>query len=420
MNLARAATQTWLGDGGSGGNGTWSTSTDWSPNTWMAGNIALFGGTAGTVTVGTQTAGGLIFNVGGYTLQSGTLTLNAGTSINTATGNTTISAVLTGTNGFAKDGAGTLTLTGTNTFTGGITLDAGILAISVGNNLGAAPGASTTQVTFAGNSTFQLGNNNLVANRAIVINSGVTGTFDTGTNTGSGVQGVISGAGALAKVGAGTLTLAGTNTYTGGTTISAGTLTITADANLGDAGGALTLNGGTLASAQTAGITMTRTINVGSAGGTIQLNNKTATSGSNKITLGTTGQLTGSGALTLNNAGLLSIGAANTGFSGNWTLNGGTVELTNNQAAGTGSITVNSGAELSTLGSQITNALTLNGGVISWDYYSGSGNYQGPITLQSGGGGTVSLTNFYATGNNVASHMSSAARSAATSPARAA
>ena len=142
---------------------------------------------------------------------------------------------------------------------------------------------------------------------------------------------------------------------------------------------------------------MTRTIATGTTGGTIQLNNGAPSSGNNKITLSTTGQITGSGPLTLTNNGLLSIGAANTGYSGNWTLNGGVLELTNANAAGSGSITVNAGAELTTLGSQITNALFLNGGRIGWDFFSGSGDYQGPVTLQAGGG-IVSLVNFYGTG----------------------
>ena len=624
--------QTWLGDSGNGGQGTWGTGTDWSPNNWVAGNIAVFGGTGGTVTVGTQTASGLTFNVGGYTLGSATagmLTLNTGSIITTTTGlttfastlnlagaagvtltktgsgtlalttsngslgaaanpavwtvtggtyngstglfdsilsvgagnnlgaapttattqlildagtlqitgtalapaigatrtiqvnaaggaivdstgnpfqgaitdsagsgsslylsntsgtsafsgiisgagsltwngagtlsltgtntymggtvvnagtvqvsadsnlgatgtgaaaltlnggtltstsgvslarpitlganggtfsdgsgTTTLSGAISGTGSLTWSGAGTLLLTGANPFTGGINLSAGTLAINTGGNLGAAT-ITPPQITFTGNSTFQLGNNNLLATRGFAINSGVTATFDTGTNTGSGVLGGISGAGALNKIGAGTLTLSGANTYAGGTTLTTGALAFVTDASLGAAGGAVNFNGGTLASSQTAAVTMTRTFATGTIGGTIQLDGKTPTSGNNKLTLGTTGQITGSGPLTVTNNGLLSIGAANTGYSGNWTLNGGVVELTNNQGGGTGSFTVNSGAELSTLGSQISNALTLNGGTVSWDYYSGSGNYQGPVTLL-GGGGTVSLISFYA------------------------
>src|SRR3546814_17312197 len=50
------------------------------------------------------------------------------------------------------------------------------------------------------------------------------GTFLTDAGTTLTVSGLISGAGTLAKAGAGTLTLTGDNNHTGGTTITAGTL----------------------------------------------------------------------------------------------------------------------------------------------------------------------------------------------------
>ena len=65
------------------------------------------------------------------------------------------------------------------------------------------------------------------------------------------ISGVRSGAGNLIKQGSGTLILSGSNTNTGKIGISAGTVSITADNNLGaDPGSAvsdfITLNGGTL------------------------------------------------------------------------------------------------------------------------------------------------------------------------------
>ena len=63
----------------------------------------------------------------------------------------------------------------------------------------------------------------------VQIDTGVTLTFgDANDNT---ISGVISGAGNLTKVGAGTQTLSGTNTYTGDTTISAGTIKLTGNLN---------------------------------------------------------------------------------------------------------------------------------------------------------------------------------------------
>ena len=51
---------------------------------------------------------------------------------------------------------------------------------------------------------------------------------------------------ALAKAGAGSLTLSGANTYSGGTIVNAGTLTLGASNVLADAG-AVTVTGGTFA-----------------------------------------------------------------------------------------------------------------------------------------------------------------------------
>jgi len=60
---------------------------------------------------------------------------------------------------------------------------------------------------------------------------------------------VISGAGALTKLGAGTLTLSGANTYTGATTINAGQIKLDGSAP----GSAFTVNGGILSGGGTVG-----------------------------------------------------------------------------------------------------------------------------------------------------------------------
>jgi hypothetical protein len=86
---ASGAPQVWAG-----GTGAWSTDINWTPNTWVPSNTAVFDNTPGTVTVGTQTAGGLTFNVGGYTLASGTLTMDTGSVITTSGGTTTLPSSL--------------------------------------------------------------------------------------------------------------------------------------------------------------------------------------------------------------------------------------------------------------------------------------------------------------------------------------
>src|SRR5204863_379921 len=115
-------------------------------------------------------------------------------------GNTTISGGLgNGAGGLTKTGAGTLTLTGNNTYTGTTTISAGILA--VGN--GGATGDISASANVVNNAALSFSRSNAVS-----------------------YGDVISGTGALAQAGGGTLTLTGNNTYSGTTTISAGTLSV--------------------------------------------------------------------------------------------------------------------------------------------------------------------------------------------------
>ncbi|MCA9471625.1 MAG: autotransporter domain-containing protein, partial [Nitrospira sp.] len=92
-----------------------------------------------------------------------------------------------------KQGTGTLTLSGANTYSGGTTVSAG---------------------TLRGTTTSLQGD---ITNNATV-------TFD---QAGSGTYaGILSGTGALTKTGTGTVMLSGANTYAGTTTISAGRLEV--------------------------------------------------------------------------------------------------------------------------------------------------------------------------------------------------
>src|SRR5262245_37668665 len=115
-----------------------------------------------------------------------------------------------------KIGNGTLTLSGTNTYSGGTAINGGVLAVSADSNLGAAAGG----LAFDGGTLRFLGS--FTTNRSVTLNGG--GTFDIGSFTSSALGGTISGTGGLTKTGAGALTLLGTNNYMGGTTVNAGIL----------------------------------------------------------------------------------------------------------------------------------------------------------------------------------------------------
>ena len=139
--------------------------------------------------------------------------------------NTTFSGSIGGNGGLVKSGSGMLTLTGNNSFTGGLVLDPGIVSITSDAALGAVPGiALRSNITFAANSTLQADGSFALSSEpqyrdrrrrhGHVRHQGYTLT----------IGGLISGSGGLAKAGSGTLVLCGSNTYTGGTTIAAGTL----------------------------------------------------------------------------------------------------------------------------------------------------------------------------------------------------
>jgi autotransporter-associated beta strand protein len=207
-----------------------------NPNTGKAGNLNL-GST--TLTLG-QNGGsaeysGVISGSGGLAkVGGGTQTLTAN---NTYTGSTTIAqgtlqlgnggtgggilgdvkdngslifnrsdsfafgGAISGSGELVKAGAGTLTLSGTNAYSGGTRVDAGILAGDTASLQG-----------------------NILDNAQVVFNQAADGTF----------AGSLSGSGSLVKDGAGTLTLAGANSYAGGTTISAGALAGDTDSLQGD------------------------------------------------------------------------------------------------------------------------------------------------------------------------------------------
>ncbi len=188
--------------------------------------------------------------------------------------NYTYGGTATGNLALAKGGAGMLTLTGGNTYTGTTTISAGTLQVGSGGGTGT------------------LGSGNVVNNAALVVNRTGTLTLDQ----------AISGTGSISKQGGGTLVLSGNNTYSGTTTISEGRLTIAHDNALGTTAGGTTVAGGATLALQ-GGITVAEpitSIGSGASVGTI-LN----LSGNNTLN----GNITKAGVTRFqSDAGLLTIG----------------------------------------------------------------------------------------------------------------
>ncbi len=425
--------------------------------TSTAGNISMTGflGTAnvtngnlvintsagnGTVTLNTPVGiSGVDFGLNALTVTSGTGTITLGTfsaqnwvTVNTISltgGAINSTAVMTSfttlnvTNSLAgifsgnltsvggalnKAGGGNLTLSGANTFAGGLNVRAGTVI------LGSATGAGAGLVTLgiAGDATSGTLNLNggsrdikslatagTAANQTIT--SSVTGGIlnYNGANT-SDFGGVITGTTAsftalTVNNASAILTLSGatSNTYTGATIVTAGTLNLgksgTANAI---AGGALNIGTGATVTytgastdmiANTAPVTVTGTgvLNLNGVSDTIGTLGLTATAGNNtQVTVG-------AGTLTLN--GTLSFTSGTTGTA---TISGGTLAL---GIAGTRSINVPLGTS-ATFDLDITSSITGAGSAMTAGSagrlrYSGStsNTYDGLTTVN--GGGTLLL-----------------------------
>ena len=234
---------------------------------------------------------------------------------NNTSGGLTISSVIAnngGSTALTKSGAGLLTLDNSNTFTGGVfanggrlTLaNAGALNSTVGSENAVTVGSGGT-LTLNGNSVVirSLSSNTITPGTAIVENASgtdVTLTIGNSANASSSFAGVIqNGAGigklALTKVGSGTLTLSGASTYSGDTTIAAGVVNIGNAASFGAS--KVLITGGSRINV-VGGLTYANDINVGAA---LQLQNpQVAASSPTSASAATySGQLTGSGSITL-------------------------------------------------------------------------------------------------------------------------
>ena len=276
---------TWRGDGV---NNFWDTNTNnpvWA-NTGT--NVAFWNGDSVTFNDSGSNNVPVVLNA---TNQPAALEVNASHNYTFAgAGN------IAGVTGLQKDGSGTLTLLTTNTYLGPTVINNG--TVQVGN----------------GSISGSLGAGNITNNATLIFNQPDNNT----------ITGTINGSGGVVKSGAGMLTLAANNFYSGGTTISNGTLAITADPNLGAAGGPLNFAGGTLAVTSAGIFTLAnRPVQLAAGGGTLSLAN----------TLTVSNIIAGPGALTLGGGGTLILTASNT-YAGATTVNGGLLQIDNGSATG--------------------------------------------------------------------------------------
>lgn len=302
---------------------------------------------------------------GSLTIQNGakTLGLVLASDGNFDTGAATtlaISSIISGSFNLTKTGAGTLTLSGTNTFGAAgktFTLTGGTLNINaaaalgnaangflinggttIDNTSGAAITTSNYAVTINGDFTFAGGGTatahdlNLGAGAVTLgTSAGSTRTITTtAANSKLTFGGVIANgttANAIIKTGAGTLTFSGTgaNSYTGNTTVLAGTLLLSKSANVNAI-----------------------------AGGTLQIGSSTGGSGSATVLLAANGQIANAVNVSVLSSGIFSLNNFTDTIAA-LTLQSDTAQSAS-VTIGTGALTLGGNATLNTNGTGATGA----------------------------------------------------------------
>ena len=366
-------------------------------NLGYSGNFSLTLESSSTTTQTLTLGGGISGAFGGSSVTIGNASNNLNVDLG-ATGQTfTVSAgdtlsilnVISDAGSLTKAGAGTLTVSGANLYSGGTTLSAGQLnidsATAIGSgtlaiNGGTIDNASGGVLTLSSNNAIAVGasftfagSNNLnLGTGAVTLGLTPTITTTAGNLT---VGGTVSGAFGVTKAGNGTLTLSGANNYSGQTTLSAGQININSATALGT--GTFDPNGGSIDNTSGASITMTannamlwnsnltfvgsNALNLGTGTATMSANH-TITTTANTLTIG--GVVSGAFLLTKAGAGTLVLTGTNT-FSNGLTLSGGVLALNNAAATGTGTFTIGNGTSVdNTSGSAITlsnnNAVTMS------------------------------------------------------------
>lgn len=339
-----------------GGDGSWNlTSTNWTDangdsNREWGSNFAVFTGTAGTVTVDDEIAvTGLQFMTDGYVIADGTGSLvisEAATNVRTDAGVTAeIGETITGSGGLLKNDVGTLILTGSNTYSGDTRVAFGTLRV-----LGGSAIADTGNVIVDDGATFDVGESETISTLSGDGNVTLSGgdLIVGGTNASFSFDGLLSGVGALIKMGDGSFTLGGSNTHSGGSTVNGGTLRAGADNAFGS--GVLTVADG--ASADLDGTSQTVANVTGS--GSILLGGGSLTAGNaNDATFD--GVIAETGSLTKVGTGTLTLTGENT-FTGTTDVTAGALVVNGSLAS-----SVNVGSDGTLLGTGQVGGLTVNG-----------------------------------------------------------
>ncbi|EAY8944955.1 autotransporter outer membrane beta-barrel domain-containing protein [Salmonella enterica] len=373
-----------------------------------------------TYTGGTTISGGTLVATNVDALGSGDVTDDATLELNTGG---TFDNAISGSGQVVKSGDGALTLSGANSYSGGTLISDGTLVASNVDALGSGDVTNnatlemntggdfinniggTGRVEKSGDDTLTLSGSNtytggtlisdgtLVASNVEALGTGdVTNNATLELNTGGTFDNAISGSGQVEKSGDDVLTLSGANSYSGGTLISDGTLVasnvealgtgdVTDDAtlelntggdfinNIGGTGrveksgddkltlsGSNTYTGGTLISGGTLVATSVEALGSGDVTDNAVLELNTGGTFDNAIS--------GSGQVVKSGDKTLTLSGANS-YTGGTTISGGTLVASNVEALGSGDIDNYASLQLNASGQFVTANLTTHDNAIT-------------------------------------------------------
>lgn len=305
----------------------------------------------------------------------------------------TISNIISGTGGLTKQGAGILTLTGANTYTGATRIEGGTLKLGAGGSL-----SNASLITISAGATFDFGSlaNPTIGslggtggsltggsgNLTVQMASGNSETY-SGTNPFGGFNSlIIGGSGTLNLTGdinsnkaitinAGTLSLSGNNTLTGGITVN-GKLVLGSNGAAGGTGNRITTTGSIIDYAN--GVNNATPITINSNTTQFQVSTGAATQS------GDIDELGGARPFEKIGAGTLTLSGTNT-FTGATTVSAGKL-LVNGSLSSSG-VTVANGAVFGG-NATISNLTVQSGGSLSPGNSIGTTTVSGNLTLNPG------------------------------------
>jgi autotransporter-associated beta strand protein len=300
-----------------------------------------------------------------------------------------------------KSGAGTLVLSGSNSYTGSTTISEGTLSFLTATALygGDSTRWTSGNISAASGSTIAFGVGGADAFSSTELNT-IIGNLTQNQTTSGGIQagarigldtngtnatissafndrtGTDSGTLSLVKMGEGTLTLTGNNTYTGGTTLSGGLITMNAPDALGTTGN-ITFSGGGL-----------QFLASGTSDVSSRIKNSTSAvlldTNAQNITFGSAIDGSNTGGLTKIGSGTLTLSASNS-YTGTTTIDAGTLNVSGTVAdvSNNSNFTVQSDGAAGAVSNNVGATATNNGSVASLanaGTFTNSGNITGGVT----------------------------------------